>query len=313
MDSPARSGSVVFGTMKTLIIASITAIAVSASAQLLSTRNLTVCPLSDSTSTGFFAHSMFFGAIERGFGSAGDDRAWEAMFGGQIDLYRWHGGRQTLFARFAMATLANALNDIGFNPRGVQWEEDLGVSFPLGANYALEAGLTYRCKHDIDNSDPYNSDIPRDSGPAEKRVLIIGGPYAQLIPHELRLCETMRLRAAERIDVYFVREDHRFPTDYAWSMDPNICVSFCTSARLTWDVASAMNLYLRFNSTALSTVRSLTIYEEHIELGTHFAGSAGGMDLFAAYDNLSDDLSVPYRRMSEYWGIGLRLSGSNTF
>ena len=99
-------------------------------------------PFADTGSAyGAMVRSHFYGEMMRGYGSAGDDRAWDATYGGFADLYRWSGGG-ALRVRFAQDMLANSYNDIHFKPRGIQYEENIsGVfhtqSFDLGSRNHL--------------------------------------------------------------------------------------------------------------------------------------------------------------------------------
>ena len=73
---------------------------------------------------------------------------------------------------------ANSLTtDIHFKPRAMEYEENISAVF-RGQHFDYELGLTYRCKHDIDNTDNPNSSItPPTDSIAQKRVLILGGLY----------------------------------------------------------------------------------------------------------------------------------------
>ncbi|HET7152158.1 MAG TPA: hypothetical protein VFJ29_00190, partial [Candidatus Kapabacteria bacterium] len=165
--------------MKTIIILFIALSTVSLlHAQLLPSRNMFPELNPDSTrANGFMTRTKFFGEIMRGFQSAGDDRAWDATIGGFADVYRWDSSA-AIRVRFTQEMLANAMNDISFNPRSMQYEENISGVFHTPW-FDWEAGLTYRCKHDLDNTDPVNSDVtPLIDSNAQKRVAILGGIYA---------------------------------------------------------------------------------------------------------------------------------------
>lgn len=74
---------------------------------------------------------------------------------------------------------ANSLNDISFNPRQAIWEENLVYLHNLGKfnnkHFIYNVSLFHRCKHDIDNLDPANSDIPNLEANLTKRVIILTG------------------------------------------------------------------------------------------------------------------------------------------
>jgi hypothetical protein len=280
-------------------------------AHILPSRNFTV-DIRD-TGRGFFTHTLFFGEAIRGFHSAGDDRAWEMTFGGVVELYRWDE-HHALMTRFAQSTFANSNNDIHFNPRSVQWEENLGGMFH-SERFDAEVGFSYRCKHDIDNSDPPDGDVPRDSGPAEKRVLILSGPYFTVIPQEWKPSGGVAIRSFLRSDFFILREDNRFPADVSRTIWTTAVNATTIGARLDIAAWRDVGLYSRDYATCIiaSKKDERISANAHAECGVRFRGLSGALEIYAAYDRLCDDLSVPHARQSDVAAIGLRMAGNGVY
>jgi hypothetical protein len=181
------------------------------SAQVLPSRNLPAVPLADTGRvTGTMARSHFSGEMMRGGGSAGEDRAWDATVGGFADLYRWRGGG-ALRARFHQEMLANTHNNISFKPRSIQFEENLSGVFHTQP-FDWEAGLTYRCKHDIDNTEsPTSSVMPTIDSMPQERVIVLAGLYGVISPAPIALSPRVTLTGFARADYYVLHEDRRDP------------------------------------------------------------------------------------------------------
>lgn len=289
-------------------------------AQIIPSRNMTVVPLAQKGVTGFLSGTVFFGEMQRGWNSTGDDRAWNAVFGGSVELYRWDSVH-VLVTRFATAMLGNAMNEIGFNPRGAVWEENIGFVTRHSDTWGLsEGGLTYRCKHDIDNSDPANSDIPHDTGASQKRVLILGGLYGTSTFDPIHLTPQIDIRVFDRSEIYFLREDNRFPhnsTGLDWS---NAWGSGNIGARVDWRFSAVFTAYTRdyisatlFSKMIIPFKDSRISTEGRAEAGIHFEGAAGGIDAFIAWEHLADDFSEPIPRSSNVVSAGLRIAGVGVY
>ena len=284
----------------------------SLSAQILPSRNLPAIPLADTGSvTGTMARSHFSGELMRGVGSAGEDRAWDATVGGFADLYRWGGGG-ALRARFHEEMLANTHNNINFKPRSIQLEENLSGVFHT-QTFDWEAGLTYRCKHDIDNTEsPTSSVMPTiDSMPLE-RVVILGGLYGVIAPAPVALSPQVTLTGFARADYYVVHSDRRDPPSATevgmlWS---DIRGSAMLDARLDYAVSNQRTIYtsewiapvFAFGGTPRVNANVRT------EAGLHIPGTVGAIEFFLAYEHHLDDLSIPTPRTSNVVSVGMRVN-----
>lgn len=284
----------------------------SLSAQILPSRNLSATPLADTGGvTGVMARSHFSGELMRGGGSAGEDRAWDATIGGFADLYRGGGGG-ALRARFHEEMLANTHNNINFKPRSIQFEENLSGVFHA-RTFDWEAGLTYRCKHDIDNTESPNSSVMPtiDSMPLE-RVVILGGLFGVIVPAPVALSPRVTLTGFARADYYVVHSDRRAPpgateAGMLWS---DVRGSAMLDARLDYAVPGRRTIY---SSAGIAPVFALggtprMNANMRAEAGMHIPGTVGAIDFFVSYEHLFDDLSMPTPRTSNVVSAGMRVN-----
>jgi hypothetical protein len=287
------------------------AAAAAVDAQILPSRNMQASPLADTGGTyGLIARSHFFGELERGFNSAGDDRAWDATVGGFADLYRWESGT-SLRVRFAQDMFANSLTtDIHFKPRAMEYEENISAVMPA-QSYDWELGITYRCKHDIDNTDNPTSSItpPIDSIP-RKRVLILGGLYGVMSPHDVELGPSLDLKSFVRADYYAIHEDNRFPANTENMLWSNVRGSAIFGGQLTLVCSPPFALYTLdwLNPVFAAGNGPNANANARAEAGAQFAGAFGALDVFFAYEHWFDDLSTPLPRVSNVVSVGLRLN-----
>lgn len=281
-------------------------------AQILPSRNMPALPLADTGSaTGTMARSHFSGEMMRGVGSAGEDRAWDATIGGFADLYRWSSGG-ALRARFAEEMLANTHNDINFKPRGIQFEENLSGVFHA-QTFDWEAGITYRCKHDIDNTEsPSSSNTPAIDSLPQERVIILGGFYGVIAPAPMVLSPLLTLTGFARADYYVVHSDRRSPASDAgagmsWA---DIRGSAMLDARLDYAVSNRLSIYTAewiAPVFAAGGTRGVNA-NERVEAGVHIPGAAGAIDFFLSYEHHFDDVSVPMPRASNVVSVGMRVN-----
>ncbi len=127
-----------------------------------------------------------------------DDHAWVQELGVFVELFRFGSSRSLAFVS-NIEFIANANNDIRFNPRAIFWEE--GFIYTIRQTSAFwQIGYFHRCKHDVDNLLV-----------GTERSLIFGsllGKY--LIPFTLK--ERGEGLIAFRADVYTIRQDDRIPS-----------------------------------------------------------------------------------------------------
>jgi hypothetical protein len=280
-------------------------------AQILPSRNLLADPLADTSGTfGLLSRSHFYGELARGFNSAGDDRAWDATIGGFVDLFRWDSGT-ALRARLAQDLFGNSLtHDIHFKARAMEYEENISGVFH-NDSFDWELGASYRCKHDIDNTDnPTSSVTPAIDSIPQKRVLILGGLYGVISPDPILLAPSLLLKGFARADYYLVHEDNRFPANADGMLWSNVRASMTLGARLDFACLSKFSLYTFdwFNPVFATGAGPNAESNERVEAGGRFAGAFGGLSVFVAFEHWFDDLSIPVPRESNVVSVGLRIN-----
>jgi hypothetical protein len=268
-------------------------------------------------STIIFGHSGFYSGITRGLGSDSDRWGWTIQIGAILEFARWDGNK-SLFAFSSNEIIADTHSDIDFNPRGAIWEEGLQYSVHESSRLDWDAGMIYRCRHDIDNADPeqYN-------GIGAQRTLIYCSAMGRLLWRLDSTSVALPITAWLRSDVYAIEEDYRLPysdghvgTSFdklAWSLQPGILAKL-----ITWNASS---IYL-FGHATLSAFGSDTGFmqrwksidrltlDAHVEAGYEFHGLASRLQLFAGFEQWQDDGQTPIPRDSRQVLIGFRLVGT---
>ncbi len=293
-----------------IVLALFLSLAAFCRAQILPSRNLPAMPLADTGSVnGVMARSHFYGELARSFGSPDDNRAWDATIGGFADLYRWSGGG-ALRVRFAQEMLANDLNDIHFKPLGMLFEENISGVF-RGNGFDWECGFSYRCKHDIDNTDnPVSSITPAIDSNPQKRVLILGGFFGNFSSDPIALSSALSLNLNARADYYLIHEDDRYPYNGDGMLWGNVRGSLELGGRLSLACSPDIAIYTFDWAAPMFAIGAGpgVNANAHAEAGMRLNGAVGGMDFFVAYEHLFDDLSVPEPRLSNTIALGLRVN-----
>jgi len=279
-------------------------------AQIQVTRNVVLDPFADTSSArGFFERTGVLGELNRGFGSTGGELAWNTKIGGFFEIYRWD--RAALTVLLGNEMIANDRNDISFNPRSVRWEE--AVAFSYAADGAvLQAGVIQQCKHDVDNSDPVDSDEPEVSA-ISKRVAILTGPYASVIVPRVELGGRLTLAAYARTDYYPSSSEYRFPGNTIGKRWDEIVGNVTAGVRLGYPFGSSARAYLLSWGTYSLPGESLTSdLNYRLEVGLRLDGNSGSFHFFGALEHYFDDLSGPIPQPSTVYYVGLR-AGNRLF
>jgi hypothetical protein len=146
---------------------------ISMHAQILPDRLAVYDPLGDhaADTAGFqwLPSTRLFAEFSRYSNGSGAHHRWNAKTGGYFEIARWDSSWSIAMVG-TMEMVADPFSDIGFNPRAIFWEEGLLASRRLGERSALEFGYVHRCKHDIDNLEPYTI-----AGRLEQETLIYSG------------------------------------------------------------------------------------------------------------------------------------------
>src|SRR4051812_35080157 len=109
----------------------------SARGQMFAARSVIAVPLDDTSKVNGFLPAFYYAAeAQRGWRSAGDDRAWDARLVGTIEMWRSRSQRTSFLVIAGDEMVANDRKDGGFNPRGISWELDGAGQHRFGATVA---------------------------------------------------------------------------------------------------------------------------------------------------------------------------------
>lgn len=251
-----------------------------------------------------YAPSSVTALLNRGFGSADDERAWTVVLALSLPLAQLQDSLW-LVGIASHLLQANSLNDIGFNPRGARWEEQVLLLWQ-GSPWKLYGGLLHFCKHEIDNADPPDTDEPVVGYQPTKRVIILHGPFAG---GQYRHTWGMRwaVELEGRVYGFVIAQDYRIrgTDELRWR-------------RLRGSLAARALLGARFEhfrSFVQLTYRlawfwapGMLRHEYRGELGVRVATLPIALCGYGEY--LFDDLARPFPHPSRSFGIGLRWVGN---
>jgi hypothetical protein len=290
-------------------------LSVPSSAQLVVTRNLLPTPPADTSGgVGFFPRSLFFAELQRGFGSVGDEHSWSLKIGGMLELYR-HSARTSLVATVGHELTANPFNSIGFNPRGVVWEENLRL-VRRGAWLEWFGGAFHRCRHEVDNSRPPSDHDPIEGYTPTARLLSLTGIGIGVTTTERRIGERSTLRTFVIADYYLTPTDNRTPRNSTAPFWRTALGGTRAGFRLMRHLTPAFAFHARGAASAMflnrdrESARVAAYGDARLELGVRATGRGGGAELFAAAERWFDDLSVPFPRSTSLIALGTRIGGA---
>ena len=290
-----------------MLLAQLCGVAVAA-AQLQVTRDVLLDPFVDSAAAvGFLQHQGITLEVNRGYGSTDGEVAWDIKAGGFIELYRWSDA--TLSLLFGNEMIGNAKNDIGFNPRQVRWEEALALSKKLGS-VTVQLGGIHQCKHDVDNSDPADSDDP-DLTAIAKRVIILSGPYAAVALPDLQLLNGLSISTYLRADWYPASSEYRFPANNRGRSLAEASGNITAGGRITYLVGTAGQAYLL--GWGAWSVPGGTLAESvsfRCEAGVGLKGGIGMLRPYVAIERFADDLTRYFPQRSTVTQVGIRFTSA---
>lgn len=142
-----------------LILFSLILLSVSpAGAQNFPDRTIVLDPLADrdADTAGFtwLNATRLYAEFARYSNGSGPHHRWNAKTGGYVEIARWDSS-WSIAITGTMEMVADPYSDIAFNPRAIFWEEGILATTRLGSDASLLFGYMHRCKHDIDNLEPY--------------------------------------------------------------------------------------------------------------------------------------------------------------
>lgn len=256
------------------------------------------------TAHHIYAPTAATALLHRGFGSAGDERAWTVVLAMSLPLAQL---RDSLWLVGVASHLlqANSLNDIGFNPRGARWEEQLVLLWQR-VPWTVYGGLLHFCKHEIDNADPPDTDEPVAGYQPTKRVIILHGPLAGA---QYRHGWGAGWQAALELRAYafLIAQDYRVrgTDELRWR---RLWSSLMMRGSLAVPLGILRSFVQGMCRLALFRKPVVARYEWRAEIGA-------GIDsfpvvIFAYGEQLFDDLARPFPHPSRSFGVGLRWNGN---
>lgn len=277
-------------------------------AQLQVTRDVLLDPFVDSAYTkGFLQQQGVTLEVNRGYGSTDDEVAWDTKAGGFIELYRWDDAALSLV--FGNEMIGNAKNDIGFNPRQVRWEEALVLSKKFG-DVTVQLGGIHQCKHDVDNSDPLDSDDP-DVTAIAKRVIILSGPYAAVTLPTFQLINGFSVSTYVRADWYPASSEYRFPANNRGRSLADAGGNISAGGRISYLAGTVGEGYiLGWGSWSVPEGTFSDSFSFRCEAGIGVKGGIGALRPYVAIERFADDLTRYFPQRSTVTQVGLRFSSA---
>lgn len=290
---------------------------VKADAQIHVTRSVLLSPSwSDSAASTRSPRVMGLIEAQRGFQSVDDVQAWNIKSSVLVELRR-PDGHWALLGLFANELTSNPFNDIGYNPRGSIWEENLLV-FRRHRRVDWFAGLLFRSRHELDAATPVDELSPTPATGPTARIIGISG-YRGALLFRGSASERMRWRGQLHIERYWHWKEIRIPSNSGGPYWVNARGAATVGGRMDYAMRPWLRPYTRGWMTSVLFDRGVRPdrsprfeMNARIEAGLR-AGEAGGADLFTAYERFFDELSRPAPRPTGVIYVGARFSAPEFF
>lgn len=293
-------------------------------AQNIADRAVTFDPLGDhdADTAGFtwLNSARLCAEFSRYSDGSGPHHRWNAKTGGFFEVARWDSSWSIMVVG-TMEMVADPFSDIAFNPRGIFWEEGVMASMRLSRESALQFGYIHRCKHDIDNLEPWLL-----AGKIEQITLVYSGLATRLLLRPRLIVEgPLELYAglALRNDFFLHLFDQREPIEaHATGRSMNTLAN-ATNIMLRLDLRPR---YARYG-LHLNTDFMLSLFGEDKGFGGRWSGLTAlgavpfmelGLDLFnpdgAAFTIFArgewqrENHIVPFATSSRLFLMGIRAS-----
>ena len=251
---------------------------------------------------------------QRGYGSAENAQAWNIKSAVLVEVHR-PGARSALIGLFANELTSNPYNDLGYNPRGSIWEENV-LFFQRRRRLDWYAGLFFRSRHELDAATPVNELSPDSASGPTARVIGISGYRGALLvsgpPHW-----AMRARVQLQLERYWHWKEIRIPDEPGGPYWPNASTAATVGGSLSRAVRPAIMPYGRGWMTTVLFNRKRRVDRSprfeingRIEGGLRF-GRRGGLDVFGAYERFFDEMSRPRPVATGVGYVGARFSAAS--
>ncbi|MBS1913311.1 MAG: hypothetical protein JST22_15085 [Bacteroidetes bacterium] len=261
-----------------LLATAFAACARDAAAQNLPDRAVVLDPLgnhaADTNGFAWLNAMQLYGEFSRYSNGSGAHHRWNAKSGGFIEFARWDS-TWSIGMMGTMEMVADAASDIGFNPRAIFWEEGILASVRLNHDAAFQFGYMHRCKHDVDNLEPYLY-----SNRIEQYTLIYSGLTTRLLLRPRLVADgpvQLFASAAARNDAFLHLYDERHPQEAE------------RTGRNMYTLADALNLTARIDARPHDARYGL-----HLSAGSMLSLFGSGTDLGGRWRNLQIETAVPF-------------------
>ncbi len=300
-----------------LVLAILGGFAPESAAQIHVSRSVLLSP-SWSDSTAVHRSASVTGLIEaqRGFQSRDDAQAWNIKSSVQVQLRR-PGGRSALIALFANELTSNPHNNLGYNPRGSIWEENV-LFFRRQQRVDWFAGLFFRSRHELDAATPVDELAPTPPAGPSARIIGLSGVRGAVLfdgPSTGRLST----RGQVHMERYWHWKEIRIPNEPGGPYFENAQGAASVGGRMDYAARAWLRPYTRGWITSVLFDREVRPdrsprfeMNARIEAGMR-VGQRGGADLFGAYERFFDELSRPVPQASGVVYIGARFSAADFF
>ncbi|MBV9879166.1 MAG: hypothetical protein JO180_01665 [Gemmatirosa sp.] len=318
------TSAAIAGTLVGALVGAIAALPARAAAQMFAQRVMIPVPLDDSTRPrGLLPGFSYLADVQRGWRSAGDDRAWDARLSGTIEVWR-ASPRTTIVIGTADELVANSLKDGGFNPRGIGWELSAGVAHRVGG-VTVQLDFAHDCRHAVDDVDPPGPAYYIPGYVPTQRTLSVNGPRLRVVSPWMRAGSRVRARGAVGGTWYLGQWDGRqtqnepdqpHPVD-SWGQARG---SATADVRIEATVVRGSAVFVRGATSGIffahapdAPVTARARASHRLELGWRVPGRAGSVEVYGAAEHLFDDVASIVPRTSNVVGVGLRLAERNQF
>lgn len=298
-----------------LVLAVLCGVPHGAPSQIRPSRSVFVEPLQRPAEAGPAASSWFIGEGYRGWGSVGDEQAWQYRLHGGVEAYRWENVTTTLQLHHELT--ANPFSSIGFNPRGARWEEELLVHVqpPTLPDLYLQTGWFHRCKHDIDNNEPAREGDPAPFVPTT-RVIILSGPKLSVAQQNIAtFLGTLGVQAGG--EWYVVAEDYRTPYNAIGSWE-HLQAMLWLRLHLRYDLGERWRLGATYYVAAPfwssrtgapqgAVETTLPPHDARAEITLSAVSKTAAWSIVAAAETQFDEVVFLGAQPTTVWQVGLRI------
>lgn len=273
--------------------------------------------LTTAASTALVLHTTSFAEMSRGYGSLGEEGAWNVKLAGRMHIARL--SRRTRLALDLGAELtANPYNGTGFNPRAIFAAPGLTVMHRSDfAEWAVT--VFHRCRHDVDNLDARDDRETATDTTRLKRVIVLSGLRLGVATRAFRVSGTdvrgWTARASSSVESYPVRYETRgsrtrTPPDWRDAQGALRLGGIVerAGAGMVAPYARGFATLVRFRDAGRGVQSGA-----RIEPGLRVNGERGSAEVFTAVERTFDDLSVVGPQPSTVVSIGLRIGDRGFF